>query len=83
MLKKECNDPILFRVKSGHLKRVKNFAYNNGCRRKYILDYFGEKYNADNCNNCDNCSRINNMKPASPKKETFEDKISKYSALLT
>lgn len=82
MLKKECNDPNLYRVKSGHLKRVKNFAYTNICRRKYILDYFGEKYMANNCNNCDNCCRITNMKPPSPKKETFEDKIDKYSAFL-
>jgi RecQ family ATP-dependent DNA helicase len=82
MLKKECNDPNLYRVKSGHLKRVKNFAYNNECRRKYILNYFGEKYMADNCNNCDNCYRITNIKPPSPKKETFEDKINKYSAFL-
>lgn len=25
------------------------------CRRKVILEYFGEKVAAENCNNCDNC----------------------------
>ncbi|OAY23976.1 ATP-dependent DNA helicase RecQ [Manihot esculenta] len=25
------------------------------CRRKFLLDYFGEHVSADNCGNCDNC----------------------------
>ena len=33
-----------------------SFAETSLCRRKYILHYFGEIYNSDNCNKlCDNC----------------------------
>ncbi len=39
---------------------MKKYIHNTGCRRKYILNYFGEKYKRDNCENCDNC--INNSK---------------------
>lgn len=35
---------------------MENFVYHSGCRRKYILDYFGEK-SSSACGNCDNCLR--------------------------
>ncbi|MFC1613417.1 RecQ family ATP-dependent DNA helicase, partial [Patescibacteria group bacterium] len=38
------------------LDMMENFIYHLGCRRKYILDYFGEDHSG-NCNNCDNCLR--------------------------
>lgn len=31
------------------------FAETNVCRRKVLLNYFGEEYNEDNCGSCDNC----------------------------
>lgn len=31
------------------------FAETSVCRRKVILNYFGETYREDNCTNCDNC----------------------------
>jgi ATP-dependent DNA helicase RecQ len=43
-----------------------SFAETSMCRRKYLLHYFGEAYDDENCNNgCDNC--------ANPK-EQFEAK---------
>lgn len=31
------------------------YAESNECRRKLLLDYFGEVYPKDNCGSCDNC----------------------------
>jgi len=36
---------------------MKKYIYINGCRRQYILTYFDEEYDKDNCNMCDNCVR--------------------------
>ncbi|MEG0306311.1 MAG: DNA helicase RecQ [Clostridium sp.] len=36
------------------LQQMADFVYSNGCYRKYILNYFGEKHE-DDCGNCSNC----------------------------
>ena len=39
-----------------------SFAETSMCRRKYILHYFGEKYNEESCNKlCDNCKTPKNQ----------------------
>ena len=39
----------------GSLSKVVAFASNSVCRRKTLLDYFGESYEHDNCSSCDIC----------------------------
>lgn len=44
-----------------HLKAITKYAEDlRTCRRKPLLQYFGEVYREDNCGNCDHC----NHKPA-------------------
>ena len=40
-----------------HLDAIVRFAEDEiNCRRKPLLNYFGEPYNLQNCRNCDNCT---------------------------
>jgi len=57
------------------LKQVMDYADLNSCRRKFLLNYFGEKYEKkDGCNGCDYCLR---------KKETFNATIITQKILST
>jgi len=37
------------------LMETVSYAESSLCRRKVLLNYFGEDYNIDNCGSCDNC----------------------------
>lgn len=37
------------------LQETAAYAETSVCRRKFLLHYFGETYEEDNCGNCDNC----------------------------
>jgi len=39
------------------LAMMLQYAETRGCRRKFILNYFGEEFERDNCGACDNCLR--------------------------
>ena len=39
------------------LQESKGYAVTSSCRREYILHYFGESYNIENCAQCDNCRK--------------------------
>ncbi|HSJ87586.1 MAG TPA: DNA helicase RecQ [Anaerolineales bacterium] len=45
------------RVAMQHLDAIVRYAEDEiSCRRKPLLNYFGESYTAENCSNCDNCT---------------------------
>jgi ATP-dependent DNA helicase RecQ len=37
------------------IEETVSYAHTAMCRRKHLLNYFGEEYKEDNCGNCDNC----------------------------
>jgi ATP-dependent DNA helicase RecQ len=37
------------------LQEMTEYCENTGCRRKYLLEYFGEEYPEENCGLCDTC----------------------------
>ena len=37
------------------LQRMQGYAYHDGCRRGYVLRYFGDPDAMDRCDGCDNC----------------------------
>ena len=48
-------------LKKYKIKKMLDYAYNiDKCKRNFILNYFGEKFN-NNCNNCSakSCNTIN------------------------
>ncbi len=51
----DLTDPV---VKQSQLRRLEQFfafCHSSTCRRKEILQYFGQKFEKENCGNCDNC----------------------------
>jgi ATP-dependent DNA helicase RecQ len=47
--------PAEQRVAREQLQQIVHYADSAGCRRAALLDYFGEKFDGDNCGGCDNC----------------------------
>jgi ATP-dependent DNA helicase RecQ len=47
------------------LAMMLQYAETTSCRRKFILNYFGEDYESGNCGACDNCLRAAAKAPAS------------------
>ena len=39
------------------LRKMIDFAYYEGCRHKFILDYFGDQSPTRTCGGCDNCEK--------------------------
>lgn len=44
-------------VAEKHLESMIHYMEFDGCRRKPLMNYFGEEYDKENCGLCDNCLR--------------------------
>jgi len=51
----EKEDPQFRDIMREQLNQIVSFSESRDCRRRGILAYFGESYEAANCNGCDNC----------------------------
>jgi ATP-dependent DNA helicase RecQ len=43
------------------LQEMTDYCENAGCRRKFLLEYFGEEYTDENCGLCDTCDHPPDM----------------------
>jgi ATP-dependent DNA helicase RecQ len=43
------------------LEEMTDYCEDTGCRRKYLLEYFGEEYTEENCGLCDTCEHPPDM----------------------
>lgn len=63
---------ISYRLRMIQLSLImKNYIFSSDCRRKYILNYFGEEYLEDNCKACDNCMKHMISKKVNLAKESY------------
>ncbi len=51
----EKPDPKEREAARAQLELMVHYAEGSGCRRRYLLNYFGEKFEPENCGACDNC----------------------------
>lgn len=51
----EIKDPKYRAVSLNLLHQITQYVGTKSCRRKMILEYFGQKTNVQNCAKCDNC----------------------------
>ena len=54
----QIKDENMQKIAREKLSQIINYSEINNCRRKYLLEYFGEDFLEDNCNGCDICSGI-------------------------
>jgi ATP-dependent DNA helicase RecQ len=55
LLEHAYQDERLNRVALQKLRSMTDYCESHLCRRKYLLNYFGERYDGPACNGCDNC----------------------------
>ncbi len=56
----QAENPEFVDVMQGKLEKMKGFCQTRICRRKHLLNYFGEEH-PGNCGNCDICFQSGNL----------------------
>jgi ATP-dependent DNA helicase RecQ len=57
-------------LERSRLDMIRAFAETDGCRREFVLSYFGEPFDAIPCGRCDNC-RAGKVKPPDASHDPF------------
>lgn len=57
LIESDGSDERLVRLAIRKLQDMTEYCESPSCRRKFLLNYFGEQYSEDNCGSCDNCSQ--------------------------
>jgi len=65
-------------IRSKLLQQISGYVNSDKCRRRLILQYFGEQYLEENCGMCDNC-----LKVVDNKKLTMEDSMIVHQIIQT
>jgi ATP-dependent DNA helicase RecQ len=55
LIEKECTDAGLKDVAYRKAGAMLDYCETTGCRRKFLLEYFGEAYPEERCGGCDRC----------------------------
>jgi len=61
LLESDGSDERFVRLAMRKLQDMTEYCETPSCRRKFLLNYFGEEYAAENCGSCDNCHQPREM----------------------
>ncbi|WP_321508030.1 DNA helicase RecQ [uncultured Methanoregula sp.] len=61
MLEHDDTSERNLRLSLKKLQDIVAYCESTGCRRRFLLEYFGEVFVPDNCGSCDNCDHPTNM----------------------
>ena len=61
MLEHDDNAGQRLRIGLAKLQDMAEYCETTGCRRKFLLTYFGEEYPEENCGSCDTCDHPPDM----------------------
>lgn len=58
ILLKDIQDPAYKRHRESQIRQMERYLKSDICRRRTILNYFGEEFGSNSCEMCDNCIRV-------------------------
>jgi ATP-dependent DNA helicase RecQ len=61
LLEGDGSDERFVRLALHKLQDMSDYCESPSCRRKFLLNYFGEEYPGENCGSCDNCDQPGEM----------------------
>jgi len=61
LLERDGLDECQVEIALSKLQDMVHYCESSSCRRKFLLNYFGETYPGNNCDSCDNCVQPGEM----------------------